>query len=261
MTETIRIEIDARGVAQLVLARVDKHNAMSAKMMDELHQAAIDLGQNEAVRVVVLAADGPTFCAGGDLEWMREQMGADRETRMAEARRLAMMLMALDRMPKPLIGRIHGNAFGGGVGLASVCDCAIGAENILMGLTEVRLGLIPATIGPYVIARMGAAKARQVFFQGRRFDAGEAEGLGLLARRVPSENLDAEVAREVESYLSAAPGAVARAKALVHALDGRADSAAVETSIKALADAWETAEAAEGIDAFFSRRKPGWLAE
>jgi methylglutaconyl-CoA hydratase len=108
---------------------------------------------------------------------------------------------------------------------------------------------------------MGAAKARQVFFQGRRFDAAEAEGLGLLARRVPSENLDAEVAREVESYLSAAPGAVARAKALVHALDGRADSAAVETSIKALADAWETAEAAEGIDAFFTRRKPGWLAE
>lgn len=258
MPETIRIDQDDRGVATLWLTRTDKHNAMSALMMDELRHAAETLGADDSVRVVILAAEGKTFCAGGDLAWMREQFEADSAKRMSEARRLADMLLALDRLPKPLIGRLQGNALGGGVGLASVCDCAIGADHIQMGLTEVKLGLIPATIGPYVIARMGAARARQVFFQGRVFDAPEAERLGLLSRVVFPENLDEAVEAEVVPYLKAAPNAVARAKALVRELGGGADPAQIDVSVTALAEIWAGDESSEGIAAFFERRPAAW---
>ena len=141
MTETIRIETDARGVATLSLGRPDKHNALSQTMMEELTEAAGRLGADPAVRVVVLAAEGASFCAGGDLGWMKAQMDADAETRRNGARLLAGMLSALNSLPKPLIGRVHGNAFGGGVGMMSVCDIAIAATDAKFGLTEVRLGL------------------------------------------------------------------------------------------------------------------------
>ncbi|WP_372890708.1 crotonase/enoyl-CoA hydratase family protein [Rhodosalinus sp.] len=259
--ETIRIGTDARGVATLTLARAEKHNAMSARMIAELTEAAHALGEDAGVRAVVLAGEGRSFCAGGDLGWMREQMAADRATRIKEATKLAEMLLALDRMPKPLIGRLHGNAFGGGVGLASVCDVAIGAEGVKMGLTETRLGIIPATIGPYVVARMGAAKARRVFMSARVFGAEEAERLGLLARVVPEEELDAAVEREVAPYLACAPGAVAAAKALIRDVSTPPDAAMIRTTIEALADRWETAEADEGTAAFFEKRKPAWAPE
>ena len=258
MTEAVRIETDARGVATLWLARPDKHNAMNAAMIRELAEAARALGADPKVRVVVLRGEGRSFCAGGDLGWMQDQMAADAETRAAGARELAGMLGALDRLPKPLIGRLHGAVMGGGVGLASVCDVAITAEDARFGLTEVRLGLIPATIGPYVIARMGAARARRVFFSGRRFGAEEAVALGLAARAVPEAALDAAIEEEIAPYLEAAPGAVAAAKALVHRLAPSADRAAVETSVAALVARWESEEAAEGIAAFFDRRAPGW---
>lgn len=258
MGETIRIERDARGVATLWLARPDKHNAMSAQMIAEVHSAAEDLGADASVRVVVLAAEGKSFCAGGDLGWMREQFEADPAVRSKEAAKLAHMLQALNTMPKPLIGRIHGNAFGGGVGLASVCDVAIGMDSILMGLTETRLGLIPATIGPYVCARMGEAKARRVFMSGRRFDAGEAVELDLLARAVPGGALDEAVEAEVLPYLDCAPGAVARSKALLRHMGPRIDEALIAHTIAELARCWEGEEAPEGIGAFFDKRKPSW---
>jgi len=258
MYETISIETDARGVATLWLDRAEKHNALSAQMIAELTQAAGELGADEAVRVVILAARGKSFCAGGDLGWMREQFEAAPEVRSKEATKLAHMLQALNTLPKPLIGRIHGNAFGGGVGMASVCDVAVGADAILMGLTETRLGLIPATIGPYVAARMGEAKARRVFMSGRRFDAAEAERLGLLARAVPAEALDEAVEAEVEPYLSCAPGAVARAKALLRHLGPRIDEEVIAHTVRELAACWEGDEAPEGIGAFFDKRKPDW---
>lgn len=260
MFGTISIERDARGVATLWLDRGQKHNALSAQMIDELHAAAQELGGDEDVRVVVLAARGRSFCAGGDLGWMRDQFEAEPETRKREATKLAMMLQALNTLPKPLIGRVHGNAFGGGVGMASVCDVAIGADTVLMGLTETRLGLVPATIGPYVCARMGEARARRVFMSGRRFDAAEAVALGLLARAVPGDALDAAVEEEITPYLSCAPGAVARSKALLRSLGPRIDAATIEHTISALAEAWEQPEAHEGVAAFFDRRKPGWSA-
>ena len=218
MAETVRVTRDGRGVATLWLARAEKHNALSAEMIVEMTEAAQALGADPGVRVVVLAAEGASFCAGGDLGWMRAQMAADAETRGREARKLALMLRALNELPKPLIGRVQGNAFGGGVGMLSVCDVAVGVDGLKMGLTETRLGLIPATIGPYVVARMGEAMARRVFFSARLFGAEEAVRLGLLARAVPEGELDAAVEAEVAPYLACAPGAVAEAKRLVRAL-------------------------------------------
>ncbi|MFC3615266.1 crotonase/enoyl-CoA hydratase family protein [Lutimaribacter marinistellae] len=259
MYETLDLSVDDRGVARLVLNRVEKHNALSAQMIAELTQAAQRLGADDAVRVVVLTGAGKSFCAGGDLAWMQQQMAADPETRFAEARKLAEMLQALNTLPKPLIGALQGNAFGGGVGMASVCDVAIGVDTLKMGLTETRLGLIPATIGPYVVARMGEARARRVFFSARLFGAEEAVELGLLARAVPAEELEAAVEAEVVPYLSCAPGAVATSKALVRDLGPRVDDAAIDGTIRALVDRWETGEAAEGIGAFFEKRKAAWM--
>ncbi len=255
----VRIETDARGVATLWLARADKHNALSAELIDEIHAAIERLGADEAVRVVVLAAEGKSFCAGGDLGWMQEQMAADGETRASEAWRLAEMLGAVNACPKPVIGRIHGNAFGGGVGMACVCDVAVAAEGAKFGFTETRLGLIPATIGPYVLARMGEAMARRVFMSARLFDAAEAVRLGVVAEAVPEEELDAAVERQVLPYLHCAPGAVAAAKALALRLGSAPSEEDVDTSVQALVAVWEGDEAGAGIAAFFEKRKAPWM--
>ncbi|MFK7743451.1 MAG: crotonase/enoyl-CoA hydratase family protein [Roseobacter sp.] len=259
MFETITLDTDARGVARLVLNRPDKHNAMSALMLEELTTAAATLGADDAVRVVVLAAAGKSFCAGGDLAWMRAQMEMDGPTRDKEARKLATMLGALNTLPKPLIGAIHGNAFGGGIGLACVCDMVIGVDTAKLGLTETRLGLIPATIGPYVIARMGEARARRVFMSARLFSAAEAVDLGIVSRVVAANDLEQAIEDEVTPYLSCAPGAVAAAKKLARDLGGNISDADIELSIRALATRWDSEEAAEGIAAFFDKRKASWM--
>jgi len=258
MYETLLIETDARGVATLTLNRPEKHNAMSSAMIGDLADAADRLGRDGAVRAVILAGAGKSFCAGADLNWMREQIGADAAARAREAKNLAMMLNALNLLPKPLIGRIHGNAYGGGIGLMSVCDVAIGAATARFALTETRLGLIPATIGPYVLARMGEAMARRVFMSARPFGAEEAVTLGLLARAVPADQLDTAVEAEVAPYLACAPGAVAEAKALARRLGPPIDEAVIARTIEALVRRWESAEAQEGIAAFFDGDKPRW---
>lgn len=258
MFETIRIDTDPRGVATLWLARPDKHNALSAQMIAELTEAARELGSDPDVRVVVLAGEGASFCAGGDLGWMRQQIGADAETRRQGARNLAMMLNGLNLLPKPLIARVHGNAFGGGIGMMAVSDIAIAAQGAKFGLTEVKLGLIPATIGPYVLARMGEDKARRVFFSARLFDADEAAGLNLAARAVDPAGLDAAIEVEIAPFLNAAPAAVAAAKAQCRAYGPVIDAARINDSIDRLVAAWEGDEAPEGITAFFDKRKPRW---
>jgi methylglutaconyl-CoA hydratase len=258
MYDTLLLTRDDRGVATLTLNRPEKHNAMSGLMLQELQDAARALAADRSVRVVVLTGAGKSFCAGGDLGWMQAQMEADAETRGREARVLAEMLNLLNTLPQPLIGRLQGNAFGGGVGMASVCDVAIGVDRLKMGLTETKLGLIPATIGPYVIARMGEARARRVFMSARLFDAAEAVDLGLLSRAVPADSLDAAVEAEVTPYLDCAPGAVADAKALARALGPRIDKSTIDFTISALVTRWESAEAVEGINAFFDKRTPSW---
>ena len=260
MAETIRLEIDARGVAALTLARAEKHNSLSAQMIAELREAAAAIAADKAIRVVVLTGEGESFCAGGDLGWMREQFSATREERMAEARKLAAMLGALNSLPQPLIGRVNGQAYGGGMGMMSVCDIAIAADHAKFGFTETRLGLVPATISPYVLARMGEGMARRVFMSARLFGAEEAVALGLAARTVPAAALDEAVEAEVKPYLSAAPGAVARSKRLARMLGPKLDPETIEATIAALADAWEDPESHEGVAAFFEKRKPAWKA-
>lgn len=256
--ETIRLETDARGVARLTLARPDKHNALSATMIEELTAAAARLDADPAIRVVVLAGEGTSFCAGGDLGWMKAQVDADRATRMAGARRLAQMFQALNDLARPVIASVHGNAFGGGIGLLSIADVAIAADSTKFGLTETRLGLIPATISPYVVARIGEARARPLFMSARIIDAWEAQSVGLLARIVSADSLDAAVEAEIQPYLQVAPGAAGASKALARSLGLPITDNVIEATIVRLADIWETEEAREGISAFLEKRKPRW---
>jgi len=256
--ETIKLETDKRGVATLTLNQPDKHNAMSAAMIAELTDAAHALGSDSSVRAVILTGEGKSFCAGGDLGWMKQQFEANRETRIAEAMKLATMLRDLNEMPKPLIGKINGQAFGGGIGMICVCDVAVGVETAKFALTETRLGIIPATISPYVIARMGEGRARRVFMSARMFGGAEAIELGLLAKSVSPENLDTTVEAEITPYLSTAPGAVGKAKQLARSLGPVIDDAVMRETANKLADCWEDVEAHEGISAFFEKRKPSW---
>lgn len=257
--QTVRLTCDARGVATLTLNLPDKHNALSPLMIAELTDLAARINVDPDLRVVILTGEGTSFCAGGDLGWMKSQMSATRAERMTEARKLADMLFALNTLEKPLIGRIQGNAFGGGVGLMSICDIAIGAEGIKLGLTETRLGLIPATISPYVLARMGEGRARRVFMSARLFEATEAVELGLIARVVAREHLDAAIEAEAKPYLATAPAAVAASKALARAMGPRIDADVIEDTIRRLADTWEHPDAMEGVSAFFDKRKANWV--
>lgn len=257
--ETITLTTDDRGVATLALNRPEKHNSLSAQMINELTVAAGQINADTTIRAVVLTGTGESFCAGGDLGWMREQFHADRETRMSEARKLAIMLRALNELEKPLIGRVQGQAFGGGIGMMSVCDTVVAVDTAKFGLTEVRLGLIPATISPYVLARMGEGKARRVFMSARIFGAEEARELDLVAKVVSATELDEAIEREIKPYLGAAPAAVAASKALARSLGPTISDAVIDDTIRRLADTWETPEAREGISAFFDKRKPNWV--
>ena len=253
---TLDVQIDDRGVVSLVLDRPEKKNALSALMIQELTHFATHLPAQ--TRVVVLSGNGSVFCAGGDLGWMQSQIEADRETRMQEARKLAMMLNALNEMNAPLIGRVHGVAFGGGIGMCCVCDCVIAAENTKFGLTETRLGLIPATISPYVLARMGEGAARRVFMSARIFDAAEARELEIVSAVVSDADLDTRIEIEVAPYLSVAPGAVVAAKKLARSLGPTITAQTIEMTIQVLADTWEDEEAKHGISAFLKKAQPRW---
>ncbi|MDT0684300.1 crotonase/enoyl-CoA hydratase family protein [Roseicyclus sp. F158] len=256
--DTIRVGIDERGVARVVLNRPDKHNAMNAAMIAELTEAATRLAADESVRVVILSGEGPSFCAGGDLGWMRDQARKDRAGRTDEALTLARMLALWDGLPKPVIGQVHGAAYGGGIGLVAVCDLVIAEEDTRFALTETRLGLIPATIGPFVVRGMGNAFARQVFFTARPFDADFLLRAGLVARVCAMQDLETTVEEELSAILKCAPGAVADAKALCARLSGVEGEDAMQMTADALAERWETEEARAGIAAFFAREAPPW---
>lgn len=255
--ETISLDIDTRGIAELKLNRENKHNAMNALMLKEITDAATICEKNDNIRAVILSAVGKTFCAGGDLTWMREQVDKDRAGKMKDARVLANMLTTLNNLPKPLIGRVQGNAYGGGLGLMAVCDLVIAKPEVRFGLTETKLGLIPATIGPFVLRRMGDGFARQVFFTANSFGVELAFRSGLVSS--VSDDLDLAIEKEIKAILMTAPGAVARAKKLCQKLGGDISQQTIDETIVALADCWESNETKTGIAAFFSKKPPPWI--
>jgi methylglutaconyl-CoA hydratase len=255
MYKTIDITHDARGVATLTLDRPEKHNAINAEMMAEITDAIKSLAEDEIVRVVVLAAKGKSFCAGADLNWMRAQADQDRAGKIAEAKILAKMLASLNALPKPLIGRIEGNAYGGGIGMMAVCDVVIAVAGLRFALTETKLGLIPATIGPFVLRRMSETYARQVFFTAKPFSTDLALRSGLVSSVCSVDDMNAAIEAEIAPILDTAAGAVAAAKHLLRKMQGDKVEDDIELTVNALADRWETDEAKQRIAAFFKDMK------
>lgn len=251
--ETILFDTDARGIATLTFNRPDKHHALSEPMMREITAACDAVEADPALRALVLRAEGKSFCAGGDLGWMREQAALDRAGKMEGAGVLARMLRRLDELPVPVIARVQGHAFGGGIGMMAVADIVIAATAATFALTETRLGLIPATIGPYVVRRIGEGHARRIFLNGRRFGTEEALRMGLVSRVVPPEGLDAAIEDEIAALVDCAPGAVAHAKRLVRMLARGETDDPIGASMEALADRWESDEATGRIARFLGQ--------
>ena len=247
--------------ATVTLTRAELRNAFNDEVIAELTATFQTLGARADVRAIVLAAEGPAFCAGADLNWMRRMADYSREENLADAGRLAAMLRTLHDCPKPTVARVQGDAYAGGVGLVAACDIAVAVETAGFCLSEVKLGLIPATIGPYVVRAMGVRAAQRYFLTAERFDAAEALRVGLVHEVVPPDALDARVDAIVRSLCSAGPGAVAAAKRLVHELaEAPLDDALVARTVEAIADIRASAEAREGVQSFLHKRKPQWLA-
>ena len=254
--ETIRCEETAPGVIRVTLDRAAKHNAINTAMIRELTDVAAHLAASSC-RAVVLAAAGESFCAGGDLGWMREQFDAPEARRGEQARALFRMLKALDELPQMLIGLVQGPAYGGGVGFACVCDVVIAAPAARFALTETRLGLIPATISPFVMRRSGPAALRRIGLHGAPIGAEEAKAMGLVSEIASPGALEDALQRHLDLLLSAAPGAVADAKALYRTLAEKGGDE--QTVANALAERWRSDEARAGIAAFFAKEAPPWL--
>lgn len=259
--ETIQLETDSRGIATLTLDRPRKHNAMDSRMMVEIRDAVRGLDADSSVRGVILAGNGPSFCAGADLGWMRDNFARSREERIEESDVLSAMLHAMDTISKPLIARVHGQAYAGGVGLISVCDIAIGVQEARFSVTEVRLGLTPANISTYLIARVGARNARRLFLNAHFFQGDEAVQYGLLDKVVPAAELDKAVEAEVRALLDCAPGAVAMTKELIAFVRSHDAEANRRHTAVLLADCWEGEEAQVAIANFFDKKPPPWTVE
>jgi len=257
--QTILIEIDDRGIATMTLNRPEKHNAMSSEMMAEIRHAIATIHADNSIRAVVLTGAGRSFCAGADLGWMKANFDRNRQERIAESEVLGAMLDEMNRLNKPLIAKVNGQAYAGGIGMISVCDIAIGVPDAMFSVTEVRLGLTPANISPYLIARMGISNARRTFLNAHFFKGEEAVTLGLLNKVVDAEQLQQAVDNEIKELLSCAPEAVAITKELIrYVTSHQPEDVRLHTSAL-LADCWEGEEAQSGIQAFFEKKPAPWI--
>jgi methylglutaconyl-CoA hydratase len=247
-------------VARITLNRPDVRNAFNDEVIAELTQAFTQVGQDPQVRAVVLAADGPAFCAGADLNWMRRMADYTRAENLADAGALAEMLRTIHSCLKPTIARVQGDVFAGGVGLVAACDMAVSVDTATYCLSEVKLGLIPATISPYVIRAMGARAAQRYFLTAERFSAAEAHRIGMVHEVVSADQLDAKVAELTQALVSASPTAVRSCKMLVNEVAGRdIDAALIAKTVEGIADIRSSAEGKEGVQSFLQKRKPSWL--
>jgi methylglutaconyl-CoA hydratase len=249
------------GVARVTLNRPELRNAFDDVLIGRLTSAFQELENDKGVRVVVLAGNGPAFCAGADLNWMKRMAGYGYEENLADARALADMLATLDRMPKPTIARVHGPVFAGGTGLVAACDIAVGTPEARFCLSEAKLGLSPATISPYVIRAMGERLARRYFLTAEVFGAEEALRIGMLSALVPGDELDAVIASMVQNLLAGGPEAHAKIKDLIRAVARRpVDDELVADTAKRIAEIRVSPEGREGIASFLEKRKASWCS-
>jgi len=247
--------------ATVTMARPDVHNAFNEHLIAQLREAFEELRSDDSVRVIVLAAEGKSFSAGADLDWMRRAAGFTEEENLRDAAAAAALWRAIAECPKPVVARVHGNAFGGGAGLVAASDIAIAAETAMFGFTEVRLGLVPATVAPHVVEKIGPGHALPLFLTGERFDAQRALAIGLVHQVVPSVDLDIAVGSVVDQLLSGGPLAQQRCKELVRRVAAEDRSQIDEYTATLIASARAGDEGREGVGAFLDKRKPDWVTE
>lgn len=261
----LTLDIDKRGVASVRLNRPEIHNAFDERLIAELTQVFAELDKNNAVRVVTIAGNGKSFCAGGDLNWMRKMKAYSREENIADSKALEGMFAAMYNLSKPLIGIVHGAALGGGSGVTAVCDYVVASEDATFGFTEARIGIAPSVISPYVIEKVGISYARAYFLSGMHFKAHVAKDMALVHRVVPRDTLEAAAEETIQEFLKAAPAAAQRSKALIARIvalssDSKGRDAIRQFTIETIADLRVSDEGQEGMDALLTKRKPKWAA-
>ncbi len=246
-------------IEYVTLNRPDVRNAFNEHVIEELTRWAAAVAADKEIRVAVLAGAGKTFCAGADLTWMSRMVSYTHDENVEDASAMARMYASLDHLPVALLGRIHGAALGGGAGLAAVCDIVVAEQQATFGFTEVKVGILPAIISPYVLTKVGASAARELFLTGMRFGAARAKEIGLVHAVVPERELDAAVRAYVAEVLTAAPGAVATAKELLRKVWGRPVQDTIGITTDTIAARRVSAEGQEGMKAFLEKRKPNWV--
>jgi len=256
--DRLQLEIDG-AVARVWLNRPEQRNAFDGRMVTELRQTLFELGTRDDVRVIVLGGRGKAFCAGADLEWMQALAGFSREENLAEAQSLADLFFTVYNSPKPVVARVHGAALGGGAGLVAACDIAVAALGTQFGFTEVRLGLLPAVISPYVLGKIGESAARELILTGERFEAVRAQEIGLVRAAVPEGDLDAAVDGRVRELQIGGPRALAEAKALIREVSWRRVEDVQRYTVERIAEVRAGEEGREGMRAFLEKRKPRWV--
>jgi methylglutaconyl-CoA hydratase len=262
MSEQLIIATDAGGVATVTLNRAARHNAFDDRFIAELAQAFTELATRTELRAVVLRAGGKNFCAGADIEWMRRMAGYSHAENVEDARGLAGLFRAVYGMPVPVIARVQGAAMGGGAGLVACCDMVVASKDATFAFSEVRLGIIPATISPYVLRAIGERAARRYLLTGERFGAERAFELGLVHEVVEAAALDEAVETLVDGVLKSGPAAVRAARQLIRDVEGKALTPdLIEMTCHRIADARASAEGREGLAAFLEKRRPNWVKE
>jgi methylglutaconyl-CoA hydratase len=252
------LRIETGAVTTVTLNRPEVRNAFDEHMIAELTAFAEGVPADGSVRAVVLAGAGASFSAGADVQWMSRMVGFTREENLADARKAAQMFLALDRIPVPVIGRIHGAALGGGAGLAAICDVVIAADNVQFGFTEVVLGILPAMISPYVVRKIGLSNARALCLSGARFTAAHAKEIGLAHTVVAEADLDRSVAEQVALFAKAAPSAIAHTKRLLADVYGRRPGDVLSLTVDRIANQRVSPEGQEGLRAFLEKRPAAW---
>jgi methylglutaconyl-CoA hydratase len=247
------------GVLQVTLTRPDVRNAFDEEVIGALTTVAREAASDPTLRAIVLAGDGPVFCAGADLAWMMKAVAYTRQDNLRDAEDLARMMELLDSLPVPVIAKVQGAALGGGVGLVAIADIVVAAENTVFAFSEARLGIIPAVIAPYVVGKIGVSAARELFLAASRFPAERARTLGLVHAVVPADELDSAVDTYLREILACAPGAQAAAKRLIREIHGLRPSEVIGLTTGRIADQRVTPEAQEGMRAFLEKRKPKWI--